>query len=197
MKPDTQLTCEVVRADLPLFVGGDLHLDGEQGAAAQALRQHLAECSGCADELESLKIAREAFLSLGMDSGAPGQWPDVRAVLAAEGRFGVEDTPAAPNYRFRQLTAAAVLAGLGLSFWLGSSVTPLSPEAPAPSDLVLEVTLAPEVPSPVSPLRPLLPNELALSEEAAVFGENAEAPASAAPPSGGGGVSVAGHNSIR
>ena len=197
MKPDTQLTCEVVRADLPLFVGGDLHLDGEQGAAARALRQHLVECAGCTAELESLKIAREAFLSLGMDSGAPGLWPDVRAVLAAEGRFDAAPAAAAPVYRFRQLAAAALLAGLGLFFWFGDDVTPVSPEAPAPRGLALEEALEPEAPSPVSPLRPLLPNELALSDEAAVFGENAEAPASVARPSGRGGVSVAGHNSIR
>lgn len=197
MKPETQLTCEVVRADLPLFVGGDLHLDGDGGAAAQALRQHLVECAKCAGELESLKIAREAFLSMGMDSGAPGLWPDVRAVLAAEGRFGAAPTPAAPVYRFRQLVAAAVLAGLGLFFLFSDEVTPASPEAPATRGLALEDALEPEAPSPVSPLRPLLPNELALSDEAAVFGEDGETPASVTPSSGRGGVSVAGHNSIR
>lgn len=197
MKPETKLTCEVVRADLPLFVGGDLHLDGERGAAVQALRQHLVECAGCAEELESLKVAREAFLSLGMDSGAPGLWPDVRAVLAAEGRFEAAPTAAAPVYRFRQLVAAVLLAGLGLFFLTGDDVTQVSPGAPEPSGLALEEALEPEAPSPVSPLRPLLPNELALSDEAAVFGENVEAPASATAPSGGGGVSVAGHNSIR
>ena len=196
MKPETQLTCEVVRADLPLFVGGDLHLDGEQGAAAQALRLHLTECSGCADELESLTIAREAFLSLGLDSGAPGLWPDVRAVLAAEGRFGTISAPA-PIYQFRHLAAAAILAGLGVFIWFGGGDTPFAPETPAPEGLALEGALAPEVSSPVSPLRPLLPGELALSHEAAVFGENAEGPASSAAPSGLGGVSVAGNNSIR
>lgn len=197
MKPDTQLTCEVVRADLPLFVGGDLHLDGQQSAAARALRQHLVECARCSGELESLKIAREAFLSLGMDSGAPGLWPDVHAVLAAEGRFEAAPTAAAPVYRFRQLVAAALLAGLGLFFWFGDDVTPVSPEDPAPRGLALEEALEPEAPSLVSPLRPLLPNELALSDEAAVFGENAEAPASVTRPSGRGGVTVAGHNTIR
>ena len=193
------LTCEVVLADLPLFVGGDLHQDGEQGAAAQALRSHLAECSGCQAELESLQIAREAFLSLGMDSGAPGLWPDVRAVLAAEGRFQAAPTtatPAAPVFHFRQLAAAAILAGIGLFFWSSDDETPIVPAEPEPSGLAVEETLAPETPSPVSPLRPLLPSELALSEDAAVFGESAEAPVSASP-AGSSGVSVAGHNSIR
>ena len=196
MKPDTQLTCEVVRADLPLFVGGDLHLDGEQGAAAQALRRHLVLCSGCAEELESLKDAREAFLSLGMDSGAPGLWPDVRAVLAAEGRFDVESAspaPPAPVYRFRQLAAAAILAGIGLVIWSGDGEAPATPE---PTGLALEEELDPVIPSPVSPLRPLLPNELALFEDAAVFGEDAETQVTT-PPARRGGASVAGNKLIR
>ncbi len=196
MKPDTQLSCEVVRADLPLFVGGDLHLDGEQGPAARALRLHLDECPECREELESLRGAREAFLSLGADSGAPGLWPDVRAVLAAEGRFETAPTTAAPVYRFRQLAAAALLAGIGLFFWFGGSETPIAPEAPAPVGLALEEKVAPATPSPVSPLRPLLPGELAFSEDAALFGEDPGAQVTT-PPAGQGRVSVAGHKLIR
>lgn len=196
MKPETQLTCEIVRADLPLFVGGDLHLDGEQGAAAQALRVHLAECSGCAEELESLKDAREAFLSLGLDSGAPGLWPDVRAVLAAEGRFDAIQAPA-PVFRFRQMAAAAVFAGLGLFIWYGGEA-PLDPTEIEPSGLVMEATPAPLIPSLASPLRPLLPDELALSEGAEIFGGSEDSPALVAPiPGASGGASVAGNIRIR
>jgi len=199
MKFETQLNCEVVRADLPLFVGGDLHLDGEQGAAGRAMRQHLAECLGCAEELESLKVAREAFLSLGSGSGsgAPGLWPDVRAVLAAEGRFDVA-APPTPVHRFRQLAAAAIIAGLGVFVWLGGDDAPLNPAKSEPAGLVLEGVQTTELPSHASPLRPLLPDELALSEGAEVFGEGGEAPALAEPiPGASGGVSVAGSTRIR
>ena len=197
MKPEKQLSCEVVRADLPLFVGGDLHLDGEHGAAGQVVRQHLAGCPGCAEEFESLKVAREAFLSLGSDSGAPGLWPDVRAVLAAEGRFGVAAAPARV-YPLRQLAAAAIVAGLGFFFWIGGDDAPLNPSDSEPAGLVLQGEQAPEPSSLASPLRPPLPDELALSEGAEVFGEDGEAPALATPlPGASGGVSVAGNSRIR
>jgi len=170
MKPESQMTCEEVRADLPLFVGGDLFDDAHQASAAGALRRHLMGCSSCAAELASLERAREAFLTLGEDSTAPGLWPDVRAVLAAEGRFGDVVASAPPVHRFRLAAAAALVVGLGVFVWLVNDTANVSPGSGEPTGLAREGASVSEPPSMASPLRPVLPGELALSEEAAIFG---------------------------
>ena len=166
MKPERPLSCEVVRADLPLFVGGELHQDGEQASAVRALEAHLAECPKCSAELDSLRRARQALQGLSAKAGAPGLWPDVREALVAEGR--IQDAPVrlAPVRRMRRLAAAALLAGLGLFLWAEGPEAPLTTEAPAPLELVMEEEEAPLEPSLASPLRPLNPDEVAFSESA-------------------------------
>ena len=170
MKLESQMTCEEVRADLPLFVGGDLFDDAHQASVAEGLRRHLRGCSSCTAEFVSLKRAREAFLTLGEDSTAPGLWPDVRAVLAAEGRFGGVVAAAPPVHRFRLAAAAALVVGLGVFVWLENDAANVSPGSGEPTGLAREGASVPEPPSMASPLRPVLPGELALSEEAAIFG---------------------------
>ena len=195
MNPESQLTCEEVRSDLPLFVGGDLFEDDHQVPSVEALRRHLVGCPVCAEEFASLRRSREAFLTLGDDSSAPGLWPDVRAVLAAEGRLGGVAAPA-PVHRFRMAAAAALVLGLSIFAWVGRG-EPVVPSAPGtPEDLALEKTPASGAPSLVSPLRPLLPDELALSEGAEVFGVN-EGVGAVTPSHTSAGASVAGLNKIR
>ena len=197
MKPEIPLTCDVVRADLPLFVGGDLHLDGEQGSAARALEVHLAQCEGCSEELEALQRARKALQGSGSKSGAPGLWPDVREALVSEGRIHAAPVRLAPTLRLRELAAATLLAGLGLFLWSGDEESPLTLEAPAPAGLVMEEEAsAPLAPSLVSPLRPLSADEVALSEGAETLGEAPEVGESARPLLGGA-ASLAGNPTIR
>ena len=195
MKPESQMTCEEVRADLPLFVGGDLFDDAHQAPAAEGLRRHLRGCSSCTAEFASLKRAREAFLTLGEDSTAPGLWPDVRAVLAAEGRFG-DAVAAAPVHRFRQLAAAALVVGLSVFVWRNMDEPGEAPGSDDPSGLAREEALDHELPALASPLRPLLPDELALSEEAEIFGES-EGAEIVIPSHTPGGASAAGLTKIR
>jgi hypothetical protein len=207
MKPETQMTCEEVRADLPLFVGGDLFSEDDGGSASELQRRlkpamlpyrsHLSSCVACTEELAALKRSRDAFLSLGVEVSAPGLWPDVRAVLAAEGRLG-EVAPVAPVYRFRRFAAAAVLACCGALLWMAEASRPsetggdpLALESSSPPAVVLEA-----IPSRSLSLRPLMTDELALSEGAEIFGL-VGAGEVATPLQTPGGVSAAGMIKIR
>ena len=170
MNTDPQMTCEEILADLPLFVGGELFSGEREGSVEAQFTQHLSVCGSCAGEFASLERARQAFLTLGEEVGAPGLWPDVRAALAAEGRLGAA-TPVAPVYRFRGLAAAAVLACFGILLWNAELSRPVE----TGGDLVLESSTPPAVvldvlPTRSSPLRPLMTDELALSDGAEIFG---------------------------
>jgi hypothetical protein len=197
MKPETEMTCEDVRADLPLLVGGDLFSGGDGESLAElSHRSHLSSCAACAEELAALERSRQAFLSLGEEVGAPGLWPDVRAVLAAEGRLG-EAAPAAPVYRFRRFaSAAAVLLCCGALVWMAGEDGPSTTvEAP----LALETPASPAPASDALPagslsLRPLKTDELALSEGAEIFGLGGEV---ATPLQAPAGASAAGMIKIR
>lgn len=195
MKPEAQWTCEEVRADLPLFVGGDLFEDEHQQPSVEALRLHLSGCSKCAEEFAALTRSREAFLRLGENCGAPGLWPDVRAVLAAEGRFAGAAAPA-PVRRYRMALAVALFLGLGVFVWLEFGEGGVSPAPLEPAALALEGEPADEVPSLASPLRPLLAHELALSEGAEIFGVS-EGVGALLPSHTTGGASAAGLTKIR
>lgn len=170
MKSETEMTCEEVRADLPLLVGGDL-FSGADGESAAELSHstHLSSCAACAEELAALERSRQAFLSLREEVGAPGLWPDVRAVLATEGRFG----EVAPVYRFRRFAAAAaVLLCFGALLWMAEVSRP---SAPGEDPLALEGSSPTALASDALPkgsltLRPLNADELALSEGAEIFG---------------------------
>ena len=172
MKPEAEMTCEEVLADLPLLVGGDLAAESE--AASLPHSGHLSSCESCAEELEALTRSREAFLSLREEAGAPGLWPDVRAVLAAEGRLGAaQGAEPAPIYRFRVAAAAALLACCGALLWSSdlsrapeTGGAPIALEGPSPS------VVAPRDARPAGSLslRPLKTDELALSEGAEIFG---------------------------
>ena len=187
MKPEVEMTCEEVLADLPLLVGGDLASGAElvsvshpaelqRRLKAESLphSSHLSSCESCTEELAALTRSREAFLSLREEAGAPGLWPDVRAVLAAEGRLGAAQVAEpAPIYRFRVAAAAALLVCCGALIWVSDmNRAPETGGAP----LALEGSLAPAVASEnVRPagslsLRPLKTDELALSEGAEIFG---------------------------
>ena len=202
MKPETEMTCEEVRADLPLFVGGDLFSrnDGESApelSPALPYSRHLSSCSSCAAELASLERSRQAFLSLREEVGAPGLWPDVRAVLAAEGRLG-EAAPVAPVYRFRRFAAAAVLVCCGALLWMAEANRPSDTER---GPLALEISSPPTVASDALPsgslsLRPLKMDELALSEGAEIFGLGSAGEV-ATPLQTPGGASAAGMIKIR
>ncbi len=192
MKPETEMTCEDVRADLPLLVGGDLFSGGDGESDADLSHgSHLSSCAACAEELAALERSRQAFLSLGEDAGAPGLWPDVRAVLAAEGRLG-EAAPAAPVYRFRRFAAAAaVLLCCGALVWMAGEGDPSTTvEAP----LALETPALDALPAGSLSLRPLKTDELALSEGAEIFGLGGEV---ATPLQAPAGASAAGMIKIR
>lgn len=196
MNPEDRLTCEEVLADLPLFVGGDLLEDDLQASAAASLRRHLDKCDPCHEAFASLQRARQAFLTLGEGTHAPGLWPDVRAVLAAEGRLGGVAAPA-PVLPFRRAVAAVLVAGLGVFAWFAIQEGPDDPTGSGElTVVVVDEAPAPESSSLLSPLRPLHSDELALSLEAEVFGEGGAADV-ATPSHTPGAVSAAGMTKIR
>ena len=187
MKPEVEMTCEEVLADLPLLVGGDLASGAglDSGSLPPELQRrlkaeslphstHLSSCSSCSEELAALTRSREAFISLREEAGAPGLWPDVRAVLAAEGRLGgAQLAQPAPIYRFRTAAAAALLVCCGALIWMSD---PSGAPETGGAALALEGSTAPVVapeeaiPTVSLSLRPLKTDELALSEGAEIFG---------------------------
>ena len=75
MKPEVEMTCEEVLADLPLLVGGDLAsgVGVDSGSLPPELQRrlkseslphssHLSSCSSCSEELEALTRSREAYI---------------------------------------------------------------------------------------------------------------------------------------
>lgn len=113
-------SCDAVRAQLALFVGGDLEV-----AAADAVREHLLACLTCRNEAAGLQRAvfglrREAVAAaprLGEDFFASLQH-DICARVAAA---AVPDAaPAATRSPWRGLFVAAAAAGLALAGFLAT-----------------------------------------------------------------------------
>jgi len=136
--------CDDFRAQLPLFVGGDL-----EAPLAARLAEHLggtdplagsggAEgCADCARALERLRASRAQLLELPLRSPAPevDLWAPIRAALAAERRIGAGE-PALQMLRraesrrpilLRRIASAAAavaLIALGANYLLQRSSVP-------------------------------------------------------------------------
>jgi hypothetical protein len=136
--------CDDFRAQLPLFVGGDL-----EAPLAAKLQEHLGRsgrgsssaegCAGCSQVMASLEASRAELLDLPRRSPAPSVdlWDSIRATLAAEGRIASasrravhDDRPATirrPPSWWRVASAAAATALLALGVQMavrGSSPSP-------------------------------------------------------------------------
>ena len=144
--------CDDFRAQLPLFVGGDLeaplaaklqeHLgrSGSGMSSAQAGPTTRAEgCVGCTQVLASLEASRAELLDLPRRSPAPSVdlWGPIRATLTAEGRIatasrrtvdGARSTAvrrATSWWRVASAAAAAALLAIGVQVFVhGSSPSP-------------------------------------------------------------------------
>lgn len=117
-----ELDCTTVKAQLPLYVGGDLDEDVQAGVTA-----HLGGCEPCCRSWRCAVSAREALLGLrGRVTGAGiDLWSDIRDRLRSEGRVGGA-APAAPA-PIRPRVAAliswptwAAAACLLTMFWLAA-----------------------------------------------------------------------------
>jgi len=156
--------CDDFRAQLPLFVGGDL-----EAPLAAKLQEHLGRsglaglasaegCSGCAQVLASLEAARAELLDLPRRSPAPivDLWQPIRASLASEGRIAGPArrsvdvarpaTMRRPTswWRVASAAAAATLLALGLHLYVrGPSQSPLDdlPVEPGNGSVAEEQTL--------------------------------------------------------
>ena len=132
--------CDDFRAQLPLFVGGDLeaplaaklqeHLgrSGPGGSSGSSAGPSGVGCTGCAQALASLEAARAELLDLPRRSPAPSVdlWGPVRATLAAEGRIATASRRAVRDprpatvpraatwWRVASAAAAAALLALGV-----------------------------------------------------------------------------------
>lgn len=139
--------CDDFRAQLPLFVGGDLeaplaaklqeHLGrtGPGGSSSSSTGPAVVGCGGCAQVLASLEAARAELLGLPRRSPAPSVdlWGPIRATLAAEGRIASASRRAvhAPRpatvrraatwWRVASAAAAATLLALGVQMFVRGS----------------------------------------------------------------------------
>jgi len=149
--------CDDIRAQLPLFVGGDLeaplavrvaeHLSGAACLAGRGREEILdppvgAEgCADCRSVFEELRRVRGVLLELAKLSPAPAidVWEGVRSALASEGRVGAPRwVPLAARKRVGRLhllqrlaSAAAAVALLAGGWHLVQRATPL-PQAQQP-----------------------------------------------------------------
>lgn len=92
------MNCSEVRAELPLFVGGDL-----EAPARDLLARHLEGCTPCAEALAAASEARAALvehLECAASTPSASVWPGVREALRSEGLVSTAApkilTPAAP-----------------------------------------------------------------------------------------------------
>jgi hypothetical protein len=143
--------CDDFRAQLPLFVGGDL-----EAPLAAKLQEHLGRsgpagalsgegCVACAQVLESLEASRAELLDLARRSPAPDVdlWAPIRATLAAEGRLATPSRRrfekarrpsvdrASPWWRVASTAAAATVLALGVHMMVRGSSPGLPGEDPA------------------------------------------------------------------
>ena len=90
----------------------DLHDDALDVDVAHALREHLANCATCAEQLSLLTALGEETAALPSSIAPPeGLWSDVRAEITRRPRRRV----AGMGWSLRQLIAAGVLIALGSS----------------------------------------------------------------------------------
>jgi hypothetical protein len=158
--------CDDVRAQLPLYLGGDL-----EAPLAEQVRAHLEApddgCRGCARELAQLERVRARLLELPQRSPAPqvDVWPQVRQGLVASGLLGqaprAERRGAVARPAGRLLTwprlasAAAAVALMALGFQLLRG--PGAPGAdPAPGTGVRDSVAAPTQGAPLPEVVPVL-----------------------------------------
>ena len=90
----------------------DLHDDALDVDAARAVREHLATCASCAEQLSLLDTLADEAAALPKGIAPPDDlWTDIRDEIAPRrGRRSLEI-----SWSFRQLAAAAVLIALGSS----------------------------------------------------------------------------------
>ena len=139
--------CDDFRAQLPLFVGGDLeaplaaklqeHLgrSGPSGSSSRTAGPSSGGCTGCAQVLASLEASRAELLDLPRCSPAPSVdlWGPIRATLAAEGRIASASRRAVHTtrpatvlrstswWRVASAAAAAALLALGVQVFVRGS----------------------------------------------------------------------------
>lgn len=136
--------CDDIRAQLPLYLGGDL-----EAPLAERVRDHLegnplegqgGPCAGCARALFELREVRARLLELPERSPAPvvDLWPRVRQGLLAEGLLSgtgpaartplVVRRPAGRLLSWPRLaSAAAAVALVALGLQLGGQDGPVGP----------------------------------------------------------------------
>jgi hypothetical protein len=139
--------CKLVMPQLALLVGDDLAGDDPAVTPSVAqLREHVAQCRACGDELARLAAARTALSELSWRSVAPtvDLWPALRVRLADQLNLPRERERAARRHwlRLRLAAAAAVLALTGVVWW--------SQRAPGPRDPVGALALSETAPGDVS-----------------------------------------------
>jgi hypothetical protein len=162
--------CDDFRAQLPLFVGGDL-----EAPLAARLEEHLggpAGCAACAGVLQELSAVRSRLLELPQLSPAPAVelWAPIRVQLAAEGRIVPAAARRMPQpalaarrapalWRFASAAAAVALLALGASYFLQG---PAEAPSTAPGGGVHGGSLAGEIDSQVPSVGEslALPNQL-------------------------------------
>lgn len=149
-------SCDDFRAQLPLFVGGDLeaplaarleeHLGRPQAphisSSDPARPSRIEGCAACAQALEELRSARSHLLELPRLSPAPlvDLWRPIRTRLAAEGRIASGPSQVAPQppprfARRRPVLARLVSAAAAVALIaLGARVLVQRPAEVAPAD---------------------------------------------------------------
>jgi hypothetical protein len=189
--------CDDIRAQLPLYLGGDL-----EAPLAEQVRAHLEAgeggCPGCARALAEMEGVRAQLLELPKRSPAPhvDVWPQVRLGLAAGGLLGGTPatsglssgtqgrsarTPAGRLLRWRRVAAAAaavalVAVGVQLAREAGRSA-PVTGQGAADGDALALPAPPGEALSPTLPvvapggLRRLTAEETPLHDEARPFVE--------------------------
>jgi hypothetical protein len=184
--------CDDVRAQLPLYLGGDL-----EAPLAEQVREHLEAgeggCPSCARSLAELVRVRGWLLELPQRSPAPrvDVWPQVRQGLAAQGLLssaapGSAQTPATRPagrlLRWRRVASAAaavalVALGLQLSRQTGGPAADAGQDAPGADAVALPIPpgmsplVAPGGGMAPGGLRRLTAEESPLHEEARPFVE--------------------------
>lgn len=161
------MTCSDVRANLHLFVGGDLE-HPEDGA----VRAHLEACEACREESRRAVAARRALLGVrAVAPTEPAIWEGVRARLLAEGALTPDgtlfpasrvaaatretpaptfDEPAPVRHLWRLAGGLAAAAALALGLW---AVTPdHRPAAPQPFEPDDSMVDGPRVPTDAQPV---------------------------------------------
>lgn len=86
---DHPQSCAEIRANLPLYVGGDLDAS-VLSSVSERMMEHLKGCDACGEALEAAEAARAALVDV-RTPDAPDLWPGVRARMQSEGLLHSEN----------------------------------------------------------------------------------------------------------